>query len=539
VQLVLLHDMIVIFVKQDERYVLKIHMSSNYPGKTERVVLRPVIKLNNLIIRANAADKKAIMLINMTSSNMYDLVCNSTEERKVWLHHITKAAEDYKSKQESRRTDFLPSASIPAVPDVDDKTKQSNELVESGEGSSEIEPSKDEASRSGTSQTDQPLGSSESMPGSSSSTMTSDLSSNGKLGASNGKGRSVSASPNPVRKVGEFLRVTETSPLIDPSEVHVIPRSIHFAQPFVSQYEELKRVDTSISDAFGEKMKLVSQLLHIPIKDSQLLEGEENPDAIQAKDLKELIIACFQEVDKLGRTIADQKVTTENFPIVKEQSGIQNALNGLLTQLLREVDRKEEELDVRRQELHRVREQNHGYQERLQGKSDKRLSSSSSSPKKSNRAQLESSPGPEQSEEKLMMTKTHSKPQLCVPVATSNSSNTVESTLPNNSKETLGLACEEEFPNFDEEFLELQEVPINNSSVIEAKNLNCLLDPNVLPIDNDDSEVVADTDETCNEKIYHEYENILEIRKHDKNFKKSEDQKNNGMLPNIPESSKT
>jgi hypothetical protein len=38
-----------------------------------------------------------------------------------WLHHITKAAEDYKSRQESRRSDFHPNANIPSVPEPDTK----------------------------------------------------------------------------------------------------------------------------------------------------------------------------------------------------------------------------------------------------------------------------------------------------------------------------------------------------------------------------------------------------------------------------------
>lgn len=63
---------------------------------------------------------------------------------------------------------------------------------------------------------------------------------NGKLAVGNGgQSRSVSASPNPVRKVGEFLRVTESSPLIDPSEVLVTSRDIQFAQPVISQYGTL------------------------------------------------------------------------------------------------------------------------------------------------------------------------------------------------------------------------------------------------------------------------------------------------------------
>lgn len=48
--------------------------------------------------------------------------------------------------------------------------------------------------------------------------------------------RSCSVSPSPVRRKGEFLRVTESAPLVDPSEVVVATRDVQFAQPVVSQY---------------------------------------------------------------------------------------------------------------------------------------------------------------------------------------------------------------------------------------------------------------------------------------------------------------
>lgn len=56
------------------------------------------------------------------------------------------------------------------------------------------------------------------------------------LSAGNEKSRSVSSSPKPERKFGEFLRVTETTPLIDPTEVVVVTRDVQFAQPVLSKY---------------------------------------------------------------------------------------------------------------------------------------------------------------------------------------------------------------------------------------------------------------------------------------------------------------
>lgn len=57
---------------------------------------------------------------------------------------------------------------------------------------------------------------------------------NGKSAAGNEQSQIAASSPK--RKIGEFLRVTETSPLIDPSEVVVTSRDVQFALPVVSTH---------------------------------------------------------------------------------------------------------------------------------------------------------------------------------------------------------------------------------------------------------------------------------------------------------------
>lgn len=67
----------------------------------------------------------------------------------------------------------------------------------------------------------------------------------GKLSVVGGKGtQSVSASPSPAarRKQGEFLRVTESSPLIDPSEVTVETTQVHFAKIICSPYGTFSKI---------------------------------------------------------------------------------------------------------------------------------------------------------------------------------------------------------------------------------------------------------------------------------------------------------
>jgi hypothetical protein len=59
----------------------------------------------------------------------------------------------------------------------------------------------------------------------------------GKLSVGSKLGRSMSASPSATRrKQGEFLKVTESSPLVEPSEVLVVTRDVQFAQSVLSPY---------------------------------------------------------------------------------------------------------------------------------------------------------------------------------------------------------------------------------------------------------------------------------------------------------------
>lgn len=58
----------------------------------------------------------------------------------------------------------------------------------------------------------------------------------GKLSVGDNEGQTSSPSPAPRRKQGEFLRVTESSPLIDPSEVVVETTEVHFAKIICSPY---------------------------------------------------------------------------------------------------------------------------------------------------------------------------------------------------------------------------------------------------------------------------------------------------------------
>ncbi|ODM99114.1 hypothetical protein Ocin01_07571 [Orchesella cincta] len=187
-------------------------------------------------------------------------------------------------------------------------------------------------------------------------------------------------------------------------------------------------------------------MCHIPPEALEKGESADASDSKGSKDAKELVVACIHQVDQLGQLIAAQKFTSENIQVQKEQLSIHKVLNSLLTQLLNEVHRKDEDLEVRRQEVHRLREQNHGYQERLQTKTKAKTEATLVSPARSpthsrpNSFVSLSSSSDHHDDETEVVAKAPLKQQLSAPVASS-SSNSTSPLLPVNPSDA-GSACE-------------------------------------------------------------------------------------------------
>ncbi|CAL8080561.1 unnamed protein product [Orchesella dallaii] len=248
VLLVLLEDMIVLLLKVDDKYVLKMHNTGS--GKADRMPAKPIIKLNTLHATRVAADKRAFYLLSKTSPIpfMFELVCSTPEERTLWLQHITKAADEYKSRQESRRCEVPPINNIPpSAAESEDRTKEPAEgadtsVAEQSDQASDPgtlqEPEAGTSSKKDTSPAPENPSSSASGGDESPQSPEKGATGDGKLSIGAKGGQSDSASPSPARrKQGEFLRVTESSPLIDPSEVVVNETpEVHFAKLVISPY---------------------------------------------------------------------------------------------------------------------------------------------------------------------------------------------------------------------------------------------------------------------------------------------------------------
>ncbi|XP_063236975.1 rho guanine nucleotide exchange factor 11-like isoform X2 [Bacillus rossius redtenbacheri] len=378
----LLDDVILLLQKQDEKFVLKFYSTYSPSGGP---TLSPVIKVSTVLVRPNAADKKALYLVN-TSTNgaqIYDLVATSSSERKTWFRHISEAAEAYKTRDgKNRRSEATVTAPTPdnelSDSNLQDKTKESEEPgAEAGKEPGDRPPA---------------------AAGVSSSTSTTTLDT--EPSASPGDGAPPPpASPDPGPQAGDeaaprklagdgllspSLRrriepsriVTEESPLIEPTEVVVCQRPVLTAEPVLTPIEKLRRKDEEIRLALEEKQQLVAEILHVPREEFDTiadLAGEPSLD----KDASELVLAAVNQANQLSALLNEVLQVTEEeavsaasearsnrasrMPAVpaNKLQDISSALNKQLTHLLKLVRDRDEERERLRRELQRSREQLH------------------------------------------------------------------------------------------------------------------------------------------------------------------------------------
>ncbi|XP_017284671.1 rho guanine nucleotide exchange factor 12 [Kryptolebias marmoratus] len=97
---VLLEDIMVLLQKQDERLVLKFHGKNLVSAADTKHIFSPVIKLNTVLVRPVATDKKAFFVLSMSENGvqMYELMAQTVSDRRTWQCLITQRADAMKAK---------------------------------------------------------------------------------------------------------------------------------------------------------------------------------------------------------------------------------------------------------------------------------------------------------------------------------------------------------------------------------------------------------------------------------------------------------
>ncbi|NWT07119.1 ARHGB factor, partial [Mionectes macconnelli] len=108
----LLEDLLVLLQKQDEKLVLKCHSKTALGSSDNKQTFSPVLKLNSVLIRSVATDKRALFIIctSELGPQIYELVALTSSEKNTWMELLEEAV------QSSTRNATFPPKRRPAEP---------------------------------------------------------------------------------------------------------------------------------------------------------------------------------------------------------------------------------------------------------------------------------------------------------------------------------------------------------------------------------------------------------------------------------------
>uniref|UniRef100_A0A7N5ZSN9 Rho guanine nucleotide exchange factor (GEF) 12b n=1 Tax=Anabas testudineus TaxID=64144 RepID=A0A7N5ZSN9_ANATE len=103
---ILLEDILVLLQKQDERLILRFHGKSLVSATDAKNTFSPVIKLNTVLVRPVATDKKSFFVLSMSENGaqIYELTAQTVSDRRLWQCLITQCAEAMKAKPHNIQT---------------------------------------------------------------------------------------------------------------------------------------------------------------------------------------------------------------------------------------------------------------------------------------------------------------------------------------------------------------------------------------------------------------------------------------------------
>ncbi|XP_025029061.1 rho guanine nucleotide exchange factor 11 isoform X2 [Python bivittatus] len=91
----LLEDMLVLLQRQDEKLVLKCHSKMALGSSDTKQTFSPILKLNSVLIRSVATDKRALFIIctSELGPQIYELVASTSLEKNTWMDLLEEAVK--------------------------------------------------------------------------------------------------------------------------------------------------------------------------------------------------------------------------------------------------------------------------------------------------------------------------------------------------------------------------------------------------------------------------------------------------------------
>ena len=289
-----------------------------------------------MLVRPVATDKRAFYLLNTTERGpqIYELVASTMNERAKWIKHITEAG---KKKTEPGQVWV-------------EKSKGSLRSGSFKEGGS---PKLERADRQNSSPPEGfPIVKKTSAPSSP---------------------ESPSLPKKRLQRV-EILKIVDSPPMVDPSQVVVNTATVLMADPVVTPLEKLKQKDVEVSRILEEKQKLISEILSINEDDFDLI-ADVAANNTESRDARDILLAALSQAKSLTSLVnTNLKVTEQDLvsrsspareallcPGGSQLVQITTSMNHHLTDLLALMQEKEEEREMLRKELSKCQEQIKGF----------------------------------------------------------------------------------------------------------------------------------------------------------------------------------
>ncbi|XP_036046028.1 rho guanine nucleotide exchange factor 11 isoform X1 [Onychomys torridus] len=96
-QVLLLEDLLVLLQRQEERLLLKCHSKTAAGSSDSKQTFSPVLKLNAVLIRSVATDKRAFFIIctsELGPPQIYELVALTSSDKNIWMELLEEAVQN-------------------------------------------------------------------------------------------------------------------------------------------------------------------------------------------------------------------------------------------------------------------------------------------------------------------------------------------------------------------------------------------------------------------------------------------------------------
>jgi len=360
----LLEDCMMLLQKQGDKYQLKFHAAGagNAAGekaKDDRKLFHsPIIKFSTMLVRPVATDKRAFYLLNTTERGpqIYELLASSAAERGKWIKYITEASTAFKSGQAG-------------VPKTKSEPDQLGSVSDKAKGETRSLSFRDKTGGPRLERTDRQ-----------NSSPPEGLNIPRKEEEEESPGGENQNTPKKRLQRVEILKIVDSTPMIEPSQVHVNQATVLVADPVVTPFEKLRQKDEEVGRILEEKQKIISEILHIPEEEFDVIAdmastNTDNKEAkeillaalAQAKSLTQFVNSSLRvgEEDLVARTSPARELTAVTKTVLGPSGDqliqITSSMNQHLTDLLAVMQERDEEREVLRRQLAKSQEQIRGF----------------------------------------------------------------------------------------------------------------------------------------------------------------------------------